>query len=145
MSVADTYETDFHAWTLHNAELLRQGRLTEIDVDHIAEELEEMGGNRERELEHRLGVLTAHLLKWRYQPSQRSSSWSGTIKEQRRKLARLLRKNPSLKPLLIDACNDTYGDALAMVERDTGLDERYFPETCPFTLEQILDSEFWPE
>jgi Domain of unknown function DUF29 len=41
--IAETYEQDFYAWAIHNAELLRQGRLSEIDVEHIAEELECMG------------------------------------------------------------------------------------------------------
>lgn len=142
---ADLYSQDFHAWALQNAEWLRQGQLAVVDVAHIAEELEDMGNSRERELESRLGVLIAHLLKWHYQPDQRSSSWSGTIKEQRRKLTRLLRKNPSLKPLLTEAWQEAYGDALTLVEKDTGLDESLFPAECPFTVAQVLDLAFWPE
>lgn len=42
-NISIDYENDFHAWTLENAALLRQQRFTEIDVDHIAEELENMG------------------------------------------------------------------------------------------------------
>ena len=80
-NLTEAYEQDFFAWAMKNAELIRQGRLSEIDAEHIAEELEDMGGSSKRELTNRLGVLLAHLLKWKYQPEQRSSSWSGTIKE----------------------------------------------------------------
>ena len=65
------YREDFHAWALQNAQLLREGRLAEIDIENIAEELEDMGGSKERELESRLGVLLAHLLKWVHQPERR--------------------------------------------------------------------------
>ena len=145
MTTQADYEHDFHAWAMKNAALIRQGRFSEIDIEHIAEELEDMGASRERELESRLGILIAHLLKWQFQPQTRSSSWRGTIKEQRRKINRLLRKNPSLKMLLAEAQSEAYGDALALVERDTGIDESQCPTTCPFSMEQALDEGFWPE
>ncbi len=79
-----TYEEDFYAWALNNADLLRQGRFTEIDVDNIAEELESMGRSERRQLANRLEVLLAHLLKWRYQPARRGNGWRYTISECRR-------------------------------------------------------------
>lgn len=82
---------------MHDAQLLREGRLAEIDCEYVAEELEDMGAAKERELESRLGVLMAHLLKWIFQPERRGNSWIATIKEQRQRVVRLLRKNPSLK------------------------------------------------
>ena len=84
------YETDFYAWALHNAQLLRQGRWSEIDVEHLAEELEDMGNNKQ-ELASRFIVLIGHLLKWEYQPTHRSSSWQGSINEQRLQINRLIR------------------------------------------------------
>lgn len=71
---ANLYEQDFYAWTMKNAQLLRQGKLTEIDVEHVAEELESMGRSERRELINRLMVLLAHLLKWQLQPSLRGKS-----------------------------------------------------------------------
>jgi hypothetical protein len=93
--VAFTY--DFYAWAMRNAELLRQGRFSEIDAEHIAEELEDMGASAKCELLNRLRVLLAHLLKWQYQPDWRSKGWKYTIKEQRRRIDRLLQENPSLR------------------------------------------------
>lgn len=139
------YEQDFYRWTRHQADLIRNGRLEALDLEHIAEELEDMGISSKRDLVNRLGVLLAHLLKWRYQPQQRSSSWTGTIKEQRRKLLRLLQQNPCLRNEPAERLEDAYGDALAQVERDTGLDESHFSEACPFTPEQALDQGFWPD
>ena len=84
------YEQDYHAWAQETAQLIRQGRFLEVDVEHLAEEIEDMGASRERELESRLGVLLAHLLKWRYQPERRGASWEAAIKEQRQRILRLL-------------------------------------------------------
>jgi hypothetical protein len=60
------YDQDFYAWTMHNAQLLREGRFNEIDRTNIAEELESMGKSQKRALNSRLTVLLAHLLKWRH-------------------------------------------------------------------------------
>ena len=139
-----SYHEDYHGWRLHNAALLRQGRLGEIDVENIAEELEDIGGSKERELESRLGILLAHLLKWVYQPARRSNSWRATIEEQRRRVARLLRTNPSLKSKLEGAFMEAYGDARLIAMRETGMDKKTFPESSPFPWVQTLDDDYWP-
>lgn len=142
---AQIYREDFHAWAMQNAQLLRQGRLAEIDIENIAEELEDMGASKERELESRLGVLLAHLLKWVYQPERRGTSWRATIEEQRRRIERVLRKNPSLKAKLDEAFADAYGDARLIAMRETGMEKKTFPETSPFSLAQTLSEDYWPE
>lgn len=135
---------DFYTWALETAGAIREGRFEGIEWDAVAEELEDMGRSERRALENRFEVLLAHLIKWRFQPEQRSTSWTGTIKEQRRKAARLLRQNPGLKPVLTELVPDAYESARALAERDTGIDERNFPAACPWTIEQILDEGFWP-
>jgi hypothetical protein len=143
--IAETYEQDFYAWAIHNAELLRQGRLSEIDVEHIAEELECMGRSEKRELMRRLGVLLAHLLKWVYQPHRRSRSWRATIEGQREDLKALLEESPSLKPELEQKLNEAYRRAKIEAEKQTGIHKNRFPETCPFSLKEALDNDFWPD
>jgi hypothetical protein len=138
------YEQDYHAWTQHTAELIRQGHFAEIDVEHLVDELEDLGASKERELENRLGILMAHLLKWRYQPERRSHSWRLTIKEQRQRIFRVLRKNPSLKAGLDETCRDAYSDARLIAARETGLPEALFPQDNPFTWEQTTGDD-WPE
>ncbi len=136
---------DFYTWALETARAIRAGRFDGIDWEAVAEELEDMGRSEQRALEHRIEVLLAHLLKWCFQPEHRSTSWTGTIKEQRRKTARLLRQNPGLQPLLAGLIPESYESARAMAERDTGIDERNFPPACPWAVEAILDEDFWPE
>lgn len=65
------YHQDFYAWSKHNANLLRQGKLSEIDVLNIAEELDNMGISQLRALESRLTILLAHLLKWQFNPNDK--------------------------------------------------------------------------
>lgn len=145
MTTSVHHDQDFYSWAMHNAQLLREGRLAEIDCEYVAEELEDMGAAKERELESRLGVLMAHLLKWIFQPERRGNSWIATIKEQRQRTVRLLRKNPGLKSCLDEAFVDGYSDARLIAVRETNLPERTFPENAPFVLEQVLDDAYWPE
>ena len=140
----DVYNQDFYTWVMQNAQLLRQGRFSEIDVEHIAEELESMGKREKRELISRLSVLLAHLLKWISQPELRSNSWRYTIEEQRRAVMDLLEDSPSLRHELEDKLAKVYTNAILIVARETGIDKTRFSECCPFSLEQIMDEDFWP-
>ncbi|TAK73309.1 MAG: DUF29 domain-containing protein [Gammaproteobacteria bacterium] len=144
-SIQKEYETDFYAWTIRNAKLLRAGKLSEIDIEHIAEEIESMGKSEKRELLNRLALLIAHLLKWQHQPIRRSRSWELTIKEQRFELIDLLEESPSLKPELEKQLSHAYKKALLMAEKETGLDQKTFKKECPFSLKQIFNENFFPE
>jgi len=140
----NTHDTDFYTWTQEQSALLKQGRFMDTDVEHLIEELESMGATERRELTNRLGILLAHLLKWQYQPERRGKSWRLTVKEQRQRVARILRQNPGLKPSLGESMEDAYGDALLIAERETNLDETTFPIECPWSIVQVLDMDFWP-
>lgn len=133
------YDVDFYGWTQEQAELLRAGRLAELDAHNLLEEIESMGRSAENELESRLQVLFMHLLKWAYQPSHRGKSWQLTIEEQRRKIDRRLNKSPSLKHKLPDIIKDAYGDAVISAERETGLERRVFPASCPWSIDEALN------
>ena len=97
------YEQDVVAWANEQAALLRAGKLTAIDVQHIAEEIEDVGKSEQRELASRMSVLLAHLLKWQFQPSRRSKSWEFTIRTQRKEVAYVLDEAPSLRGKFSDA------------------------------------------
>lgn len=139
------YNEDFYVWALRNAELLRRGRLAEIDAEHIAEELESMGKRDKRELHSRLVVLMAHLLKWIYQPHRRSRSWQATIEGQREDIKHLLADSPSLHSEVERELADVYRRATIEAQKQTGINKNRFPEVCPFTPEQVLDNEYWPD
>lgn len=142
-TLKDTYEHDFYAWLMATADLLRQGRLADIDAEHVAEELESMGRSEKRELASRLHILVLHLLKYAYQPAQRCGSWRGSIAEQRHRIADLLDDSPSLRALLPALLQREYPSAREAALWETGL--LALPETCPFTLDQLLESGFWPD
>ena len=138
------YEIDIIAWANEQAALLRAGKLSDIDIAQIAEEIEDVGKSERRELASRMAVLLAHLLKWQFQPGRRGSSWQRTIKEQRRGIAAHLRETPSLKTSLADSNwqEGVWADATAKAIDETGLD--LFPEECPWTVEQVLSPDFYP-
>jgi hypothetical protein len=145
MTSSVEYERDFYAWALHNAQLLYEGQLSEIDRIHIAEELESMGHRDKRELISRLIVLITHLLKWQFQPERRSKSWKNTLFEQRSQLQLILEDSPSLKYQLDERVNKAYLNALKTAMNETDLPKSTFPSDCPYTLEQLLDETFYPE
>jgi hypothetical protein len=139
------YDQDFFAWANEQARLLRAGKLSEADIGHIAEEIESMGRSEKRELVNRLSVLLMHLLKWRFQPSARGTSWRLTIEEQRDRLADHLLDNPSLKATLDASIASGYKLAILGAARETGLDRAVFPVTCPWSFEQFMDADVWPD
>ena len=138
------YKADFYAWTQEQAKLLRAEQWDLVDVANLIEEVETLGRQERRELRNRLTVLLGHLLKWHFQPKKRSNSWLATIREQRREVATLLQENPSLKAYLNEALQLAYQSGIDLAVRETELPYGTFPEICPYTLEQILSSEFLP-
>ena len=139
------YEQDWFAWVIDNAELLRQGRVSEIDSQHIAEELEDMGKSERHALASHLKVLITHLLKWQYQPPFRGVSWQLSIDNARDEIAELLEESPSLKGKIAEIVEKRYSAARKRAMLETGLPLTAFPEECPFSLEQLLDEEFRPD
>lgn len=138
------HDQDFYSWTAQQADLLRAGRLDELDTGNLIEELMDMGASQEWELESRLTVLIAHLLKWRYQPERQGKRWRATIKEQRYRIARLLAKNPGLKSRFEDAFAAAWVSGVLQAVRETALDEDDFPPDCPFTIAEVQGEQFWP-
>jgi hypothetical protein len=139
------YDADFYGWANEQAALLREGRLAEADIPHIAEEIESMGRSEKRELVSRLAVLLTHLLKWRFQPGGRGSSWRASIVVQRGRLADHLNDNPSLAPLIPQAIARGYTEALVIAGDETKLGEGFFPPSPPWSPEEIVNPDFWPE
>jgi hypothetical protein len=140
-----TKRDDLYSWALHQAELLRAGRLSEIDPVAIAEEIDDVGEEQYDKLESALRVLMLHLLKWDHQPFMRSRSWTLTVREQRRRAERRLRKNPGLKSQLDVALGAAYEDARLEAANETGLPLSVFPVTRPFEYAEIMErSIVWP-
>ena len=139
------YEKDFYAWAMWNAKALREGNLSEVDVEHVAEEIESMGKSEKRELYNRLVVLLAHLLKWQFQPDCRGKSWRLTISEQRRQIQFLLKESPSLQASLEDALQAAYPDSVRLALLETGFIDSPFPAECPYGMNEVLEEDYLPE
>lgn len=145
--MSTAYKTDIIAWANEQAAFIRAGRFDLLDLEHIAEEIEDVGKSEQRELASRMAVLLAHLLKWQYQPARRGSSWEKTIKVQRTQVIRCLKKTPSLNVSLQDQDwrDSAWDDAITQASNETGIEMTIFPELCPWTTEQILNPAFFPE
>ncbi len=139
------YEKDFYGWTQEQAALLRAGRLNELDIENLIEEVETMGRSEKRELESRLTVLLQHLLKWKYQEGRRSRSWTLTIDVQRIQFRKTLKENPGLMPLLDEIIMDAYQLAVVYAARETKISSNVFPATCPWSLEEAVQEDFYPD
>ena len=136
---------DLYSWARRQAELLRAGRLTEIDAVAIAEEIDDVGEEQYDKLESALRVLMLYLLKWNHQSDSRSRSWALTIRDQRRRVLRQLRKNPGLRSRLDEALGDAYEDARDEAPAETGLPMSVFPVERPFDYREIMDRPIvWP-
>jgi hypothetical protein len=142
MSIA--YEKDVVAWANEQAGFIRAGRFDLLDLENIAEEIEDVGKSEQRELESRMAVLLAHLLKWQFQPERRGASWAVTIRTQRDRSNLRLRKTPSLKYSLADTdwMSDVWADAVDQAAKDTNLD--IFPLSCPWDMADVLKDGWLP-
>jgi Domain of unknown function DUF29 len=139
------YEQDLYGWAVEQAELLRAGRVTEADTKNIAEELDDAGNEQYDKLESALRLILTHLLKWDHQRGRRSPSWRSTILVQRKHVAKVLRKNPGLKPLVGEAVHEAYDLARIEAAGETDLDEEAFPRECPYSFSEIMERPItWP-
>jgi hypothetical protein len=152
MNMTQLYDSDFAAWALRNAELLKAGRIEEVDSVHLGEELESMARKDRNELVSHLIILLAHLLKWQFQFETlqgiwrefSGKSWQASIDEQRLQIRRQLKLSPSLTTFMNEAIAEAYPDAVKLASRETKLDKPAFPASCPYTLAQILDEDYFP-
>ncbi len=139
------YEQDYFQWLVSQVDMLRTGQVDLLDLNYLAEEIEDLGKSERRALISDLTVVLMHLLKWQFQPERRGNSWRYSILEHRRRIDKRLTESPSLKPVLVEYFEDAYQDARIVAAKETDLDLSTFPEDSPFSIEVALDQEFLPE
>lgn len=146
-----THQQDFLLWTEEQAAFLRERKFDQLDIENLIDEVISMGKSEIRELESRMAVLLAHLIKWAWQPTMRynSRSWEATIRNQRGKIARLFRQMPSLKSKMeepeLEFWDSVWADARVDAASETGINYSVFPDGMPWTKEQILDEHWYPD
>lgn len=143
--VKPKYDEDFVLWLDHQAKLLRQGRVHELDLENLAEEVEDIGWSERRAVRSTLGIILIHLLKHQFQTSRRSRSWIDTLLEHRGRLVKDFSTSRSLELHAEAELADLYRLARKRAAVQTRLPVGDFPETCPYTLAQVLDEDFFPE
>jgi hypothetical protein len=139
------YEQDYYLWLEKTSSLLRDGRLSELDIPHLIEEIEDMGRSEKKAVKSNLIIILMHLLKYKYQPEKRSNSWLLTIFERRRRLRDDFADSPSLKRYFDEVFEQCYKDARISAAIETGLPTETFPEQSPFTPEEALNADYLPE
>jgi hypothetical protein len=143
--VDTNYDSDLYAWTLAQATHLRHRKWDALDVDHLAEEIEALGNEQRHAVESHLRILLIHLLKWAYQPRRRRRSWLSSMTNARAEIEARLRRNPSLRRELPEFLAWAYPKACRAAADETGRPRASFPQSCPWSIEQILDDDFLPE
>jgi hypothetical protein len=142
-----SYDTDFYRWTQAQAEALRAKDWPALDVANLAEEIESLGRSDRRAIVHQLERLLLHLLKWRYQPDERERrgrGWLNSILQARHAIAALITESPSLHDYPEQQLTAAYRHARRSAAVQTGLPVATFPESCPWSLNQIQDEDFLP-
>jgi hypothetical protein len=144
-TTTDLYAIDFYRWTQDQAQSLSDRRGRALDAINLIDEVESLGRSQRAAIESHLRVLIVHLLRFLVQPERATPSWRRTLRNQRREIARLLARSPSLRGYPAEVLAETYDDAARGAAQETNLDRGRFPADLPFTLEEILDPDFEPQ
>lgn len=139
-----TYTADFNLWIQRTAQLLRERRWHEIDLEHLIEEIEDLGKSERRGIASQLTRLLLHLLKWQYQPQRRSDSWLDSITDARTQINLALEDSPSLQNYPAEAIGQSYQRARRQAAKQTGMPLSVFPEECLYSLELVLQEDWLP-
>jgi hypothetical protein len=139
------YEQDFYAWTQAQAALLEARQFDTLDLAHLIEELLDVGSSQYLAVSSAVYQILVHLLKWQHQQAKRSRSWRTSLLEHRTRIPRRLRRSPSLRGDIPQMLLEEYPAACRKTSLQTDLPLPTFPEACPWTVEQVLDQDFFPE
>ena len=132
-------------WARETADLIREGRWQNIDLEHLVEELEDLGKSEKRGIASQLVRLLIHLLKWEYQPQRRSDSGLDSITDSRLQIELAIKDSPSLRNYPLQELAQAYQRARWIASKQTHLPLSTFPETCPYALDNILAEDWLPE
>jgi hypothetical protein len=133
------YETDFVEWTAHTAALLREGRFDAVDLEHLAEEIEDLGRNDQHTVLSHLSRLLKHQIKRTIQPERDGPSWRTSVTTSRQKIEFTIADSPSLRLLLEKNLQKTYRQAIKDALFETGLKSVDLPQQYPYTLDELLE------
>lgn len=138
------YAQDYQLWLEKTVYLLKNKNFSQLELENLIEEIESMGRSEKNALRSNVRVLIVHLLKYKFQPQNRSNSGLYTIYEHRQRLQEAFLDSPSLKSYYIEVFDNCYEHGRKEASIETGLPLSVFPKESPFSVDEILDSEFFP-
>jgi hypothetical protein len=144
-NTANLYDRDYYLWLIHTAQLIKEGKFSELDAANLIEEIEDMGRSEKRTVKSNLIIVLLHLLKYKYQPAKRTNSWKFSIREHRRRLRDDFKTSPSLKRYFEEVMEECYQDARELAADETGLSLNTFPTESPFSTSEVLNPEYLPQ
>lgn len=139
------YDTDFALWAEETAQMLKDGRISDIDLENLIEEVEDLSRRERDALYSNLKIVLLHLLKWEFQHHKRSNSWRASMVEHRQRIKQQIKKSPSLKAYPEEILSECYADARELASVETGLPLNAFPADCLYAIADLLDSTFLPD
>jgi hypothetical protein len=148
------YDRDFQLWIEQTIQQLKDREFESLDIEHLIEELVDLGKSEKNALRGNLMILLAHLLKLKIQhdvPDSMKVSWYSSVLEHRQRVLNNLADTPSLKSFLVQAVEKAYPEGRKLAIKEGKLakfgvrvpKESEYPITCPFSIEQILDEDFY--
>jgi hypothetical protein len=140
------YDTDFYAWAQAQAAALRAKDWAALDIDHLAEEVDDLGASVRKEIVSQLERLLEHPLKWCYDPATDPRHlWRLSILDARHEISKDLATNRTLRGFPAERLADAYRYARRVAALETELPLVTFPDACPWPIDQVLDEDFLPE
>jgi hypothetical protein len=136
----DLYESDILVWSEKQAALLRRlvrgERLNEaVDWEHVIEEVGDVGLSELHACENLLVQALAHLLKLHAEPEGPTAHWTSEtiafLATVKRRFAPSMRQRIDLDAL--------YRSAVRQTRPLIRLDKIRLPDSCPYTLDELLD------
>lgn len=145
MNLKIDHDTDFAAWLEEQISLMRQRKFEQLDMDNLLEEMKDLGHSDKSVIRSMWKQTLHHMLKWTYQPNNRSKSWKKSILAHSKKARECYNDNPGFKQFLDKLFSEAYEEARFKAADETSIDIDIFPEICEWTYEQLLDEKFIEE
>ena len=145
------YDDDFYAWTQYQAEVLRSLPTSDnrFDREHVAEEIEDLGKSERNAVRSDIRRILEHFLKLAHSPAaEPRATWMASIAGARAELDDHL--TPTLRHDAERALPSLYARAqkiarIGLLGYGEAAAVSGFPPDCPYTLDQILDGDWYPE
>lgn len=142
---ADLHGRDLYAWVQRQVAALREGRIADLDLENLAEEIHDVGSERLSKVRSGFRIVLVHMLKWDHRPEKRTRRWTTSIATHRSDIADIIEANPSLRRRRAELMQRAYKNARLEAADETGLKRAAFPVECAYTLDEVLDRPFdWP-